>query len=126
MRWDEDRIPFDSGDGFFNVANYAAAKMGVIGLVRTLATELGPHGIRVNAVCPGAVGGPRFDAVVRDQAVGRGVTEEQARASFTADSPLGRVVDAREVASACTFLSSAAAASITGEDLNVNAGVAMY
>ena len=37
---------------------YAAAKMGVIGLVRTLATELGPHGIRVNAVCPGAVSGP--------------------------------------------------------------------
>ena len=42
---------------------YAASKMGVIGLVRTLALELGPHGIRVNAVCPGAVGGPRLDAV---------------------------------------------------------------
>lgn len=105
---------------------YAAAKMGVIGLVRTLAVELGPHGIRVNAVCPGAVGGPRFDAVVRSQAESRGVTEAEARAAFTAPSPLGRVVDAADVARTCTFLSSDAAASITGEDLNVNAGVAMY
>ena len=105
---------------------YAAAKMGVIGLVRTLAAELGPHGVRVNAVCPGAVGGPRFDGVVRTQAANRGITEAEARAAFTDASPLGRVVDAREIAAACTFLSSDAAASITGEDLNVNAGVAMY
>jgi NAD(P)-dependent dehydrogenase (short-subunit alcohol dehydrogenase family) len=105
---------------------YAAAKMGVIGLVRTLAVELGPHGIRVNAVCPGAVGGPRLDWVLRTQAAARGVTEDEARAAFTGASPLGRVVEAREIADACTFLSSAAAASITGEDLNVNAGVVMY
>ena len=105
---------------------YAAAKMGVIGLVRTLALELGPHGIRVNSVCPGAVGGPRLDSVLRNQAAARGITEDAARAAFTSASPLGRVVEAREVADACTFLSSDAAASITGEDLNVNAGVVMY
>ncbi|MGD9530060.1 SDR family NAD(P)-dependent oxidoreductase [Pseudonocardia sp.] len=105
---------------------YAAAKMAVIGLVRTLAHELGPHGIRVNTVCPGAVTGPRIDAVVRNQARARGVSEEEARAAFTSASPLGRFVEADEVARACTFLSSDAAASITGEDLNVNAGVAMY
>jgi NAD(P)-dependent dehydrogenase (short-subunit alcohol dehydrogenase family) len=105
---------------------YAAAKMGVIGLVRTLAVELGPHGVRVNAVCPGAVGGPRLDGVVRAQARSRGVTEEEARAAFTAPSPLGRVVDAREIARTCVFLSSDAAAAITGEDLNVSAGVVMH
>jgi NAD(P)-dependent dehydrogenase (short-subunit alcohol dehydrogenase family) len=105
---------------------YAASKMGVIGLVRTLALELGQHGIRVNAVCPGAVGGPRFDAVIRNQAAARGITEDEAMAAFTSASPLGRIVEATEIAEACTFLSSAAAASITGEDLNVNAGVAMY
>jgi NAD(P)-dependent dehydrogenase (short-subunit alcohol dehydrogenase family) len=105
---------------------YAASKMGVIGLVRTLALELGPHGIRVNSVCPGAVGGPRLDTVLRNQAAARGISEEAARDAFTSASPLGRVVEAREIADACTFLSSDAAASITGEDLNVNAGVAMY
>jgi NAD(P)-dependent dehydrogenase (short-subunit alcohol dehydrogenase family) len=105
---------------------YAAAKMGVIGLVRTLAVELGPHGIRVNAVCPGAVAGPRIDDVIRRQATMRGITEDEALLAFTGASPLARLVKADEVAAACAYLASDAAASITGEDLNVSAGVVMY
>ena len=105
---------------------YAAAKLGVIGLVRTLATELGPHRIRVNAVCPGFVAGPRIEQVVRKQAAIRGITEDQARAMLTETSPLGRMVDAQEVAGACTFLACDDSAAVTGEDLNVTAGVVMY
>lgn len=105
---------------------YAAAKLGVIGLVRTLAVELGPHGVRVNAVCPGAVDGPRIETVLRAQAEARGITVEEARRAFTGASPLGTLVRAEEIAATCVFLSSDAAASITGEDVNVNAGVAMY
>ena len=105
---------------------YAAAKMGVIGLVRTLALELGPYRIRVNAVCPGAVSGPRIQDVVRKQAAARGISEDEALAAFTGSSPLGRLVEAEEVARACAFLASDGAASITGEDLNVTAGVVMY
>jgi NAD(P)-dependent dehydrogenase (short-subunit alcohol dehydrogenase family) len=102
---------------------YAAAKMGVIGLVRTLATELGPYHIRVNAVCPGAVAGPRIEQVIRKQAAIRGITEEQARAALTEASPLGRMVEAAEV---CAYLASENSAAVTGEDLNVTAGVVMY
>jgi NAD(P)-dependent dehydrogenase (short-subunit alcohol dehydrogenase family) len=105
---------------------YAAAKMGVIGLVRTLAAELGPYDVRVNAVCPGAVAGPRMEHVIRRQAAVRGVTEEEARAEVTRASPLGRMVEADEVAAACVFLASDRSAAITGEDLNVTAGVVMY
>ena len=105
---------------------YAAAKMGVIGLVRTLALELGPHGIRVNAVCPGAVAGPRIEDVVRRQAAARGISADEALAAFTAASPLGRLVEPEEVGRACAFLASDGASSITGEDLNVTAGVVMY
>ncbi len=105
---------------------YAASKMAVIGLVRTLAVELGPHGIRVNAVCPGAVEGPRIAEVVRNQARARGISEAEALAAFTQASPLGRLVNASEIARTCAFLSSDAAASITGEDVNVSAGAAMY
>ncbi len=105
---------------------YAAAKMGVIGLVRTLATELGPYDIRVNAVCPGLVAGPRIEAVLARQAAARGITEEQARAEADGLSPLRRMVTAEEVAAACVFLASGGSASITGEDLNVAAGVVMY
>ena len=105
---------------------YAAAKMGVIGLVRTLADELGPHNVRVNAICPGAVAGPRMDQVLARQAAVRGITEEAARAEMTALTPLRRVVDAEEVAAACVFLASGGSAAITGEDLIVTAGVVMY
>jgi NAD(P)-dependent dehydrogenase (short-subunit alcohol dehydrogenase family) len=105
---------------------YAAAKMGVVGLVRTLAVELGPHGVRVNSICPGAVDGPRIETVVRNQARAQGITEEQALRQFVDSSPLKRLVQPEEVASACVFLASGAAAAITGEDLNVSAGVVMY
>jgi NAD(P)-dependent dehydrogenase (short-subunit alcohol dehydrogenase family) len=105
---------------------YAASKMGVIGLVRTLALELGPYGIRVNAVCPGPVAGPRIEDVVRMQAAARGISEDEALAVFTGSSPLGRLVEAHEVARTCAFLASAGASAITGEDMNVTAGVVMY
>ena len=95
-------------------------------LVRTLATELGPHGIRVNAVCPGPVSGPRIEQVIARQAEARGITAEQARAEMDSLSPLRRMVTAGEVAAACVFLASSGSASITGEDLNVTAGVVMY
>jgi NAD(P)-dependent dehydrogenase (short-subunit alcohol dehydrogenase family) len=107
-------------------APYAAAKMGIIGLVRTLALELGPHGIRVNAVCPGAVEGPRIETVIERQARIQGISNAAARAQLIDASPLKRAVTQDDVAEACVFLASPAAASITGEDLNVSAGVVMY
>jgi NAD(P)-dependent dehydrogenase (short-subunit alcohol dehydrogenase family) len=105
---------------------YAAAKMGVIGLVRTLAAELGPYQIRVNAICPGAVAGPRIDQVLARQAAARGITAEAVRAEMTSLTPLRRLVGAEEVAAACVFLASGGSAAITGEDLNVTAGAVMY
>jgi len=105
---------------------YAAAKMGVIGLVRTLAAELGPYQIRVNAVCPGFVAGPRIEQVLQRQAAVRGLAEEAVRAEVTGLSPLGRMVRPEEVAATCVYLSSGGSAAVTGEDLNVTAGVVMY
>ena len=105
---------------------YAAAKMGVIGLVRALATELGPHHIRVNAVCPGFVAGPRIEQVLRRQAAIRGIAEEQVQGEVTGLSPLGRMVRPEEVAAACVYLASDGSSAVTGEDLNVTAGVVMY
>jgi NAD(P)-dependent dehydrogenase (short-subunit alcohol dehydrogenase family) len=98
----------------------------VIGLVRTLATELGPYDVRVNAICPGLVAGPRIDQVIARQAAALGITLEEARAEADRQSPLRRMVTAEEVAAACVFLASSGSASITGEDLNVTAGVVMY
>jgi len=98
----------------------------LIGLVRTLATELGPYDVRVNAICPGLVAGPRIEQVIARQAAALGITVEEARAEADRQSPLRRMVTAEEVAAACVFLASSGSASITGEDLNVTAGVVMY
>jgi NAD(P)-dependent dehydrogenase (short-subunit alcohol dehydrogenase family) len=105
---------------------YSAAKLGVIGLVRVLALELGPYGIRANTVCPGAVGGDRLERVIQRQAEALGISVEDARRQVTDLTPLRRFVHAEEVADACVYLASDRAAAITGEDLNVTAGLVMH
>ncbi|SFL49708.1 SDR family NAD(P)-dependent oxidoreductase [Geodermatophilus ruber] len=109
-----------------NRTPYAASKTALIGLVRTLAWELGPSGVRVNLVSPGGVEGPRIDWVLEQQARARGITVEEARADFAGGSPLQRLVRPRDVAEAVAFLASPRAAAITGEDLNVSNGLVMY
>jgi NAD(P)-dependent dehydrogenase (short-subunit alcohol dehydrogenase family) len=105
---------------------YAASKMALIGLTRTLAWEVGPYGIRVNAISPGPVEGERIEWVIRKQAEARGISVDEARRQFTSNSPLGRLIPASNIADAAVFLASDKAVSITGEDLNVSAGTVMY
>lgn len=105
---------------------YAASKMALVGLVRTLAAEAGPHGVRVNLVSPGGVEGERIDRVIAGQAAARGISEERARAALTAESPLGRLVTPQEVAATVAFLAGADAGALTGQDVNVTAGQVMY
>jgi NAD(P)-dependent dehydrogenase (short-subunit alcohol dehydrogenase family) len=109
-----------------NRTPYAAAKLGVIGLVRTLAVEVGRHGLRANTVVPGGITGPRIERVIESQVASRGVSAELVRQELTAGAALQRMVDPGEVANACVFLASDAASGITGEDLNVSAGLVMY
>ncbi|RZU74952.1 NAD(P)-dependent dehydrogenase (short-subunit alcohol dehydrogenase family) [Micromonospora kangleipakensis] len=101
---------------------YAASKAGLIGLVRTLALEVGPSGVRVNLVSPGAVVGERIEGIIAAQATALGQTPEQVREGVLRRTPLRRLVEPDDVADAVLFLSSPASACITGEDLNVSAG----
>jgi NAD(P)-dependent dehydrogenase (short-subunit alcohol dehydrogenase family) len=105
---------------------YAATKAGLVGLVRTLAIELGPVGVRANLISPGAVAGPRIDDVIREQARAAGVSYEAFLEEAMNATPLRRMVPPEDVAAAAVFLASDDAASITGEDLNVSAGLAMH
>lgn len=105
---------------------YAASKTALIGLVRTLAWEVGPSGVRVNLVSPGAIDGPRLEGVLEGQAQAAGISVAEARAAFTSGSPLGRVVTADQVADGVLYLASDDAAAVTGEDLNVSAGAVMF
>jgi NAD(P)-dependent dehydrogenase (short-subunit alcohol dehydrogenase family) len=109
-----------------NRSAYAASKAALIGLTRTLAHEVGPFGIRVNLISPGAVEGPRIEWVIQRQAEAQGISPEEARAQFTGLSPLDRLVAPGDIANSVVFLASDAAAGITGVDLNVTAGMVMY
>jgi NAD(P)-dependent dehydrogenase (short-subunit alcohol dehydrogenase family) len=99
---------------------YVAAKWGIVGLARALASELGPWGVRVNAICPGAVDGPRMERVIAMEAAARGETEEAVRRGFVEGVALRRFVRADEVAALALFLASDGAAAITGQALAVD------
>jgi NAD(P)-dependent dehydrogenase (short-subunit alcohol dehydrogenase family) len=105
---------------------YAASKIALVGLVRTLALELGPLGVRVNLISPGAIAGPRVESVIREQARVHGSTYEALYKEYTESTPLRRLVPPEDVAAAAVFLASDASASTTGEDMNVSGGLAMY
>jgi NAD(P)-dependent dehydrogenase (short-subunit alcohol dehydrogenase family) len=105
---------------------YAATKLGLVGLVRTLAAELGPLGLRVNLISPGAVAGPRIEAVMHEQARAAGITYEQFHDEATKLTPLRRLIPPEDIAAAAVFLASDASTSTTGEDLNVSGGLAMH
>lgn len=107
-------------------SSYTSSKTALIGLTRTLAAEAGPEGVRVNLVSPGFVAGRRLDWVMQAQATARGVTVEEVRAEFEAESVLGRLTEPEDVARTILFLASDAAGGIAGADVNVNSGVVMY
>jgi NAD(P)-dependent dehydrogenase (short-subunit alcohol dehydrogenase family) len=109
-----------------NRSAYATAKMGIVALVRALAAELGPYGIRVNAISPGWVDGSRVREAIARDARSEGVTEEEVRTRMMHASPLGRLLRPEDVARACLFVASELSSGITGEDVNVSAGVVMY
>lgn len=105
---------------------YAASKLGLVGLCRTLALDAGPYGVRVNLISPGFVAGSRMDWVLARQAEAQGRPEPEVRADLEAQAALGRLVSASEVAAAAVFLAGDAASGITGVDLNVAAGAVTY
>jgi NAD(P)-dependent dehydrogenase (short-subunit alcohol dehydrogenase family) len=108
-----------------NRTPYTASKLGLIGLGRTLAHELGPDGITVNTVSPGLVEGARLEAVLDTMAAARGIGAEELRAKLVAETALGRGVTEADVAQMVLFLCSSAADSLTGQDFHVNAGSVM-
>jgi NAD(P)-dependent dehydrogenase (short-subunit alcohol dehydrogenase family) len=105
---------------------YAASKAALIGLVRTLALDAGPHGVSVNLVSPGPVSGERLDRVIAAQAAAAGLPVEDARERMLGRSALQRFTEGDEVAEAVAFLAGERGRGITGEDLNVSGGWVMH
>ena len=99
---------------------YVAAKWALIGLTKTWAMELGPQRIRVNALCPGSVKGPRIDRVIDAAAQELGVSPAEVRQSYLDQSSLGLFVDAEDIAQMVLYLCSDLGASISGQALGID------
>lgn len=101
---------------------YVAAKHAVIGLIKSIAMDYGPQGVRANAVCPGWIRTPMADEEMAPIMVRETVTLEGAYEHVTSDTPLRRAGDAVEVADLCCFLSSDRARLITGSVMTIDGG----
>jgi NAD(P)-dependent dehydrogenase (short-subunit alcohol dehydrogenase family) len=99
---------------------YVASKWGLIGFTKTLAMELGPREIRVNAVCPGDVEGERIDRVIEIEARNRRMTKEAVIAERASAVSLRTMVTADDVADLILFVCSEAGAKISGQALVVD------
>ena len=112
--------------GFGMRTPYAAAKWGVVGLTKSLAVELGPHNVRVNAICPGAVAGDRMERVIAAQAEHRGIPYADVETEVLSGQSIRRFVDPAEVADLCVFLASPEAKMISGQAIAVDGHTETY
>lgn len=108
--------------GYRYTAAYAAAKHGVLGLIRCLALELGRSGVTANAVCPGYTDTPLVENALAAIAEKTGLGREDALARMVADNPQGRLVDPGEVAACVAWLVSDAAGAVNGQAIAVDGG----
>ena len=108
--------------GAANISAYAAAKHGVLGLVRSLAHEVARDGITCNAVCPGYVDTPLTDRTAAHVATKLGIDEAAARAKIVRANPVGRLIAPEEVAAAVLYLASPAAGQVNGHALTLSGG----
>ena len=106
--------------GFALRTPYSASKWAVVGLTKSLAIELGPHQIRVNAICPGAVEGERINRVIAAKAEARGIPFEAMHEEYVAQASMRRMVGAQDIANMILYLCSEAGSMVSGQAVSVD------
>jgi NAD(P)-dependent dehydrogenase (short-subunit alcohol dehydrogenase family) len=109
-----------------NRSVYAASKLGLVAMMRTLALELAREGVRVNLISPGFVAGPRLDGVIAQVAIDEGTTAQEMESKWLDMVPTGKFVTPENIAQGVLFFASDRSGATTGEDLNISGGLVMY
>ncbi len=104
------------------LAHYAASKWACIGFTKSAAVELGPHGIRVNCVCPGYVATSMQERELVWESQARGMTIDEVTAEYIGKTPLGRLQSAQDVARVVAYLASDDAEFLTGAAIDITGG----
>ena len=102
---------------------YAASKWAIVGMVKSLAIELGPNNVRVNAILPGVVEGERMDRVIAARAESLGIGFEQVKGEYLEKISVRRMVTVHDVAAMALFLASPAGQNISGQAISVDGNV---
>jgi len=105
--------------GYVYRTPYAATKWAIIGLVNSLAIELGSHSIRVNALLPGIVKGPRIEKVISARAEAIGISYQEMKSEYINKVSLRKMVTAQDVANRALYLCSPMAAGISGQPISI-------
>lgn len=104
-------------------AEYSATKSGVVGITRSVAVELGPHGITANAVCPGNTLTDMVRGVAAEVGARLGMTPDEWLAMRAEDTALKRVAQPEEIAGVIAFLASDDARYVTGQSIEIDGGI---
>ena len=99
---------------------YVAAKWAIVGLGRSWAMELGEDNIRVNVICPGSVGGPRMDQVIKQEAAATGADASALRRGYEQQVAMRRFMDPADIAGAVVYMASPAGRHVSGQVLSVD------
>lgn len=113
-------------NGYRGMTAYVASKHAVLGVTKTMAVELAPHGILVNAICPGIIETPMKHRERIEGGAIRGMTAEEVAAEDRSQVPLGRTGTPKDVAGVALFLASDLSGYMTGQGLNVTGGMTMH
>lgn len=111
--------------GFENLGAYSATKFGVVGLTQAAAKELAPHGITVNAYCPGIVGTDMWDQIDAQLGGYLGLGRGEALQQYAAGIPLGRVQTPEDVAGFVSYLAGPDSDYMTGQSVMIDGGLVM-
>ena len=106
--------------GFSHRSPYVTSKWAVIGLMKSLAIELGPYNVNVNAICPGSVEGDRLESVIDAEVISKGMSRDRIYKAYTEGTSLKKLISPRDIADMAFFLAGQKSKLVSGQVIAVD------